>query len=135
MSDHTTEITCDELRQRFHYDPTTGTFTRRRDGKVMGVKAGHYGRIQIDLGSQMRYASRLAWLYVYGEWPTGEVDHINGNRTDNRIENLRDVTRTGNARNLRAPAPTKRSGLPGTRSTKKISQILAMLSAGLPVHL
>lgn len=47
-----------------------------------------------------RYAAhRIAWLIVYGTWPSGEIDHINGCRTDNRIENLRDVTRTENRMN------------------------------------
>lgn len=46
------------------------------------------------------YAHRLAWFYVHGVWPTNEIDHINRNKSDNRIENLRDVTRTVNQRNL-----------------------------------
>lgn len=49
-----------------------------------------------------RYAAhRLAWLHSYGVWPCGEIDHINGNKTDNSLSNLRDVERGVNARNLR----------------------------------
>lgn len=113
MSDVTTEITCAELQARFHYDPDTGTFTRRSDGRVMGVKAGNYGRIQIDLGDQMRYASRLAWLYVHGEWPANQVDHINGDHTDNRIANLRVLSNAENCQNKNRARKDNRSGLLG----------------------
>lgn len=44
-------------------------------------------------------AHRVAWVIAYGDWPKGEIDHINGDRTDNRIKNLRDVGREDNARN------------------------------------
>ncbi len=45
---------------------------------------------------------RAAWLYVYGSWPAGVIDHINGVKHDNRIANLRDVTRSENQHNRRS---------------------------------
>jgi hypothetical protein len=50
--------------------------------------------------NKKHYAHRVAWAMHYGKWPTDEIDHINGDRLDNRIENLREVSRTENSRNL-----------------------------------
>ncbi len=111
-------LTAQRLRELFHYDPDTGIFTRiapiRNGTNLIGtvgcINTIGYHTIGIDRG---RYLShRLAWLYVYGEWPH-EVDHINGNRADNRISNLRDVTRTQNAQNQRKPRQTNVSGYIG----------------------
>ena len=55
---------------------------------------------------------RIAWLYVYGSWPTGQIDHINGVKTDNRICNLRDVNQSLNMHNIHLPSAGKKSCLP-----------------------
>jgi hypothetical protein len=87
------------------YDPATGVFTwcvsRNRQPKdsLAGTKTYHgYTAIKVD-GVTYR-AHRLAWLYVYGEWPTAELDHVNRIRNDNRIANLRLTTRFLNMQNL-----------------------------------
>lgn len=120
-------ITRDELIARFNYDPHTGTFARRSDGKVMGCKAGKYGRIQIDCGDRMRYASRLAWLYVHGEWPNGQIDHINGDHTDNRIANLRVLSNAENCRNKSRARKTNSSGLLGVSHDKRVGKYRARI--------
>ncbi|MDD0156969.1 HNH endonuclease signature motif containing protein, partial [Shigella flexneri] len=67
-------------------------------GKVAGTISYGYNAINID---GVRYfAHRLAWLYVYGEWPKQEIDHIDRNRRNNAISNLRDVSRVVNALNV-----------------------------------
>lgn len=91
-------------RPREHFKNTHGW--RIANGRFAGTVAGSidrkgYIRIAID-GCVVR-AHRLIWLWVYGQEPLGEVDHINGDRSDNRLENLRVVTSWENARNKRTP--------------------------------
>lgn len=78
----------------------------RYNGKVcaVGKEAGsihHTGYRVITLYGKKVQAHRLAWAMTYKEWPVGEIDHANGIRNDNRIENLRVVTRTQNMQNAR----------------------------------
>jgi hypothetical protein len=95
----------DKIKQWIHYDPNTGVFTWKhgRYTHVKGKRAGNinktigYRYIRID-GTSYR-ASRLAWLIYYGEEPKGLVDHINRIRADDRIANLRVVTRQQNSVN------------------------------------
>lgn len=81
------------------YNPTTGLFIGVR-GKPVGFadKSGD-GYIKVTVRKKDVLAHRLAWRIHYGEWPNGELDHINRDRTDNRIENLRAVDRVENCRN------------------------------------
>jgi hypothetical protein len=100
-------ITAQRLREVLNYDPETGVLTRLvrtarriRIGDVAGnVDTRGYLRLEID-GRQYA-AHRLAWLHMTGEWPPADIDHINGERTDNRWSNLRLATRAQNIRNSR----------------------------------
>ncbi len=95
----------DRLHEILKYDSESGLFTwkvrtskRVRKGQIAGtVKNDGYVRIRID--GSLYLAHRLAWLYHYGTFPENEIDHINRNKSDNRIENLRDVDRITNAIN------------------------------------
>ena len=101
------KLSQDSLKELLRYEPTTGTFVRRvsnsnsvKAGDTAGSKhpAGyHYIRVK-----GQRYAShRLAFLYMEGKFPPAEVDHINGDPSDNRWENLRPATRKENMRNIK----------------------------------
>ena len=103
-------LTQDKLMELLNYDSESGNFIWNSSGKGRrsDLKAGcpavdrsgkTYKRICIF--GVTHKAHRLAWLYVYGEFPENDIDHINGNSIDNRISNLRKVTKKGNARNRR----------------------------------
>ena len=100
-------LTAARLRELLSYDENTGIFIwqvstgRVKPGTVAGNPNHGHVRLQID-GSEY-WAHRLAWLYVYGVWPTQQIDHINGIRSDNRILNLRDVSHSANQQNQRRP--------------------------------
>ena len=118
-----TQITQELLKSLLSYDPDTGIFTWRTDRgrkKCAGTKAGwvaSYGYINLEINSVNYRAHRLAWLYVYGVWPTKEIDHINQDKADNRISNLRDVTRRENCTN-RKPFRNNTSSVSGVDRPK-----------------
>lgn len=94
-------ITQERLKELLEYDPDTGVFTRRvSSGKACaGSVAGRSlpsGHIQIGLDGRRYYAHRLAWLYVYGNWPSAEIDHVNRSPADNSLSNLREASRHEN---------------------------------------
>jgi len=96
-------ITQHELKENLDYDPGDGIFRWRNSGygKFAGQAAGTVtvnGYRIIGIGQGKYYAHRLAWLYVHGEFPE-KIDHINHDRQDNRIENLRSVNVRANAMN------------------------------------
>ena len=90
------------LKKYIAYDPETGVFTRLNGDKAGGVNS--HGYVQVRTYGTRHKAHRLAWLYVYGEWPKGFIDHINGIRDDNRIANLRIATRKQNMANSKVRA-------------------------------
>lgn len=96
-------LTADRLRQLLHYDPATGYFwwlaSAQGIKRELGLRAGgrtHNGNgyIRIAIDRHNYYAHRLAWLYVHGEWPSGQIDHANGNPSDNRLCNLRQASQS-----------------------------------------
>lgn len=90
-------ITADYVKSLLDYDHEAGVFKWKvsRRKKLNGFKAGklsNKGYIQICIDGKSYSAHRLAWLVYYGEWPCMDIDHINGDKSDNRIHNLREAT-------------------------------------------
>jgi hypothetical protein len=100
-------ITAECLRELLHYAPVTGIWTRRvrttnsvKVGDVVGC-IHRFGDRIINISGHRFRASRLAWFYMKSEWPKGDVDHINGDRADDRWQNLREASRAQNSMNVR----------------------------------
>lgn len=97
------ELTAERARAALHYCPETGRFERKEVRRGMGIhrvgyaEPGKYTQIRVDRTSYL--AHRLAWLITHGEWPLADIDHINGDKQDNRIANLRLASRSENMAN------------------------------------
>ena len=102
-------ITQARLKELFIYNSETGVFTRRiatgRHGcHIAGKIAGtlqNRGYSVVTADSKRYLAHRLAWLYVKGAWPNGDLDHIDGDKLNNKISNLREATRKQNMQNVK----------------------------------
>jgi hypothetical protein len=111
-------LTIERLKELLTYNPETGVFVWNKNGKGRYMRAGAVagskhcaGYVQIHHGGNSYLAHRLAWFWVHGEWPS-EIDHANGDRTDNRLENLRLCSRVENTWNMKTPK-TNKSGFKG----------------------
>lgn len=109
-------MTHEELISALNYNEETGFFTwaKPRPKIRVGVRAGFahqkgYRRIEFNGSGYAEH--RLAWFYVNGEWPCNAIDHINGNRSDNRIKNLRIATNGQNRANSKTSAKSGYKGV------------------------
>lgn len=113
MTDKQRRMLMDELS----YDPITGLFHWRKSGRGRSKREGEVagcphsnGYLRIKVCGTQYLAHRLAWLFVHGAWPVHEVDHVNRDRADNRLANLRAATVSENRRNT--------VGIPSRRQSK-----------------
>lgn len=104
-------VAHDKLLELICYSSEDGQFFFT-DGSPAEHDGGQ-GYLNVQVEKKGYRAHRLAWFYVYGVWPIGEIDHINGIRSDNRIKNLRDVHRSVNQQNRKAPQKNNKCGLLG----------------------
>ena len=108
-------LTAERVREVLDYDPETGVFRRKthRCRNHVDVIAGSYGQrrngktgisslARIGVDGKLYRAHRIAWLYVYGEWPPMNIDHKDGDPFNNRIANLRLATKRQNSHNRRS---------------------------------
>ena len=128
-------ITSERLKELVIYEPTTGIFTWRisRGGCVkQGATAGSLtnGYVSIAIDAKRYKAHRLAWLYVFGVWPKDEIDHIDTNKSNNRIANLREATHSENMQNQRSSPKTSATGLMGAHFYKRTKKWQASITVG-----
>lgn len=115
----TAELTHAELLARLRYCPKTGAFTwARRVANCLrgGEQAGcidSYGYRLISIRGVPFKAHKLAWFYMTGEWPREQIDHINGEKDDNRWTNLREAPGSINHENRRAAKRGSKTGYLG----------------------
>lgn len=113
------KLTVEQLREILNFNPETGLFTwkrPRRRCKVGDVAGSPHamGYLQIGVAQQKFLVHRLAWFYVHGVWPPEQIDHIDGNRTNNAISNLRLASRSDNQCN-RGVSRNNTTGRKGVR--------------------
>lgn len=112
-------ITQENAKDIFNCDTSTGLLSWKispgrkvKAGDIAGGLNGH-GYRQVQVGKKLYMEHRLIWLWVYGSWPKQGLDHINGIKTDNRIENLREATIQINQQNLRKAQTNNKTGFLG----------------------
>jgi HNH endonuclease/AP2 domain len=133
-------VSLERLRQVLDYDPLTGIFTwkaptsnRVKIGSVAGSDK-HDGYLTITVDGLAEYAHRLAWLFVYGVLPERQLDHRNGNPSDNRISNLRLATPVQNSQNKVKPQRNGTTGLLGVCYFKRTGKWTANITAAGERH-
>jgi hypothetical protein len=94
-------------------------------GAIAGCRQSR-GYWHIRISRRLYMVHRLAWLYVTGEWPMGHIDHINGDRSDNRFVNLRVATNSENARNSRRRI-NNACGYKGVHYKKRLNKFVAQI--------
>lgn len=145
------ELTQDSLKRLFEYDPMTGDlrhkerpremfktgrkggevawriWNSRYAGKTVSSRSGS-GYLRVSLGGKRYSCHRIIWVMLHGYEPN-EIDHINGDRTDNRAVNLREVSRRENMKNC-AVRSNSGTGVTGVSYVKRDRKYIAYIGAG-----
>ncbi|MCO7736417.1 HNH endonuclease [Brucella intermedia] len=125
--------TLEYMSEWLSYSPENGLFRWKKDVNSKTKRNDIAGSVNdrgyrtICLNYKVRRAHRLAWLYVTGEWPDEDIDHINGDRDDNRIDNLRPATRTLNNANSKTRDSTQ-AGYKGVALNKRTGKWFARIN-------
>lgn len=117
----------ENIAEAFSYDPATGILTRRFKGghtRLVGVKNKHGGYTKVGFNGREYPAHRLIWWLVYGALPDRFIDHVNGDKCDNRLANLRLATDAENKRNVGRRSHNT-SGFKGVSFDKQTGRWLA----------
>ena len=112
------QLSIERLKELLAYDEITGLFSwvskpnrNTKIGSIAGTLSRGYIQIRID--KQAYLAHRLAWMYVYGKFPADFIDHIDGDKSNNRLSNLRTASMSQNRQNISKPTRTSKTGAKG----------------------
>lgn len=127
-------LTQEQLKQLVHYDPECGQFSWivspcrkvKAGDKAGGINASGYHATKIKYKTYATH--RLAWLYVHGVWPHLDIDHINGVKTDNRIENLRLANDSQNKQNTKKCNKNNKTGFLGVNFANNSYKAFIMIN-------
>ena len=129
-----TPLTSEYVRELFDYDAETGRLSWKVYGKgrrkdlAVGV-SGSYGYPRVKLKKSIHLVHRVVWLWWYGYTPENDIDHIDRDKSNNRIENLREVTQQCNSRN-RGGDKRNTSGVTGVSWFKRTGKWCASIVVG-----
>jgi hypothetical protein len=120
------------VRELFTYEPTSGELRRRVDRwagshrRILAARAGDRagwansaGYLQVNVAGRLYLVHRIAFLIIEGRWPNDQIDHLDGDRTNNAWANLREVDRQTNSENRRRAQRNNQSGLLGVYPHRK----------------
>ena len=131
--------TYEELHKLFEYDPQSGTLIRKitvsgqaKTGDIAGTFSNGY--LNVTIKKKHYYIHRVAYCMYYGYWPENQIDHINRNKIDNRIENLREVSQSCNIRNT-GNIKSNTSGVKGVSKNKRNSWIVFIIEQNQHIYL
>lgn len=117
-------ITQELLHKMFFYDPNSGSLlfkpylANKRKKQVAGYPHSR-GYLCVSIEGKKHLLHRLVWMFHYGSFPSKQIDHVNGIKTDNRIENLREANNSENQQNQKKPPSSNTSGFLGVTKYKK----------------
>jgi hypothetical protein len=131
-------IKHERLLELLSYNPDTGIFTWKVDRKRLAKANSIAGSVngsgyrQISVDGKLYLAHRLAWFYCFQEWPEHIIDHINGIKDDNRLDNLQDISQNKNVRKA-----NKKLSTSGYRNVRKVYNRYqaAIKIAGKTIHI
>ena len=132
-------MNAEQARELFEYDPETGLITWKKKtskysraliGDVAGYLEGKTGYLRVKINHEKYYVHRIAYAIHFGAWPEGDIDHINGNRSDNRIDNIRDGSTRQNMWNLKVHRESDLTPCVRHRKEKNTNQWIAEICIG-----
>lgn len=130
------ELSLEQIKAKLHYSPLAGVFERRSGNRRKGYRWVLTGSIRdstgylvVSVGGKSLLAHRLAWFFVHGEWPEGDIDHKDGDKLNNAISNLRLATSAQNSHNSQTPKHNQ-SGIKGVSYCKAEQKWTAQVAVG-----
>ena len=127
ITNETTKLTQAILKELFDYDPLTGHLTRKSTGKRAGGFDSSTGYREVNVNNQSYKEHRAIWMWYTGKLPSKYLDHINGDRTDNRVFNLRECTHQQNCQNRTSANYAKTSKYIGVSRYNKSEKWTALI--------